>query len=98
MVAVFAGESGGSAVHAADIGSKTKQAQSSQKSDVNVREEASAAVGSYLQLQQQQQKGTRSQSTGQRQDSIVTRRQSGLWERTGSRLQRADTTSLSKGS
>lgn len=97
MVAVFAGESGGSAVHAADIGSKTKQAQSSQNSDVNVREEASAEVGSYLQLQQQQ-KGTRSQSTGKRQDSIVTRRQSGLWERTGSRLQRADTTSLSKGS
>ncbi len=85
-------------VHAADIGSKTKQAQSRQTTDIDVVacEKTSAEVGSYQQQLLQQKKGTRSHSTGKRQDSVITRRQSTLWERAGNRLQRADTSSFSK--
>ncbi|BDA43457.1 hypothetical protein COCOBI_04-4690 [Coccomyxa sp. Obi] len=101
------GESGGTVVLPA--GSKTAQhwrsptrmtahmqAQSMQNSDVDITElpsdeGASAEVGSH---QGRQQSGAYSRSTAKRQGSMCTRRQSSLWERTGRRLQRADTSSI----
>ncbi len=110
---VFVGSAGESAgTVALPAGSKTAQhwmsprrmtahmqAQSRQNSDVNVTEllsdeQASAEVGSH---QGGQQGGVHNRSTAKRQGSMWTRRQSSLWERTGRRLQRADTSSISGG-
>ena len=72
------------------------QAQSRQDSDVNITEllsgeGGSAEVGSH---HRKQQRGPHSCSTAKKQGSTCNRRQSSLWERTGRRLQRADTSSI----